>query len=400
MRLASTARLARSLLIVAAGALSLLAGACEDEKKNVYVAPPPPEVSVAQPRRQSVTEYLEFTGNTEARETAELRARVKGFLKSVHFADGAYVKEGDLLFVIDPAEYQAAVAAGKAKVAEVSAKLERATRDLSRAQTLFKQGNISEQVLDLRLSDKLQAQAEVQVAEADLEQAQLKLGYTRVTAPFDGRMGRTLVDAGNLVGGDGNTHLATIVSTDPIYAYFSLNEKDLLRVRKPQANNGAAPERGDKVRAIPLQLGLTNEEGFPHQGNLDFADTGVDPTTGTILLRGVFANASRALLPGLFVRIRAPIGESADALLVDDRAVGIDQRGRYVLVVNDQNKVETRPVEIGAKADGLRQIRTGLAPGDWVVVSGLQRAREGIEVKPNRLEPSAGAPAAVTPPKP
>lgn len=400
MRLASTTRLARSLLIVAAGALPLLVGACEDEKKNAYVAPPPPEVSVAQPRRQSVTEYLEFTGNTEARETAELRARVKGFLKSVHFADGAYVKEGDLLFVIDPAEYQAAVAAGKAKVAEVSARLERATRDLSRAQTLFKQGNVSEQVLDLRLSDKLQAQAEVQVAEADLEQAQLKLGYTRVTAPFDGRMGRTLVDAGNLVGSDGNTHLATIVATDPIYAYFSLNEKDLLRVRKPQANTGAAPERGDKVQAIPLQLGLTNEEGFPHQGHLDFADTGVDPTTGTILLRGVFANANRALLPGLFVRIRAPIGESTDALLVDDRAIGIDQRGRYVLVVNDQNKVEIRPVEIGSKVGNLRQITKGLAAGDWVIVGGLQRAREGIEVKPNRQEPSAAAPASVTPPKP
>lgn len=386
-------RLASGVLLAA-----LVATAC-DEQKNAYVPPPPPEVTVAQPTRRTVTEYLEFTGNTQALETVELRARVKGFLQSAAFEDGAYVKKDDLLFVIDPAEYKAAVDANAAKVAQAKAKLDRTTRDLSRAQTLVKQGNVSEQVLDMRLSDKLQADGEVQAAEADLEQAQLNLGYTRVVAPFDGRMGRKLIDPGNLVGNDGNTQLATIVRNNPIYAYFSLNEKDLLRVRKPPAT-GSTPQRGDNVSSIPLQLGLTNEDGYPYEGRFDFADTGVDPNTGTILLRGIFPNDERALLPGLFVRIRAPVGESKDALLVDDTAVGIDQRGRYVLIVNDQNKVETRPVEIGAKSDGLRQITKGLTATDWVIVKGLQRAREGIEVKPNRAEPSAAAPGPVTQPKP
>lgn len=389
----SPARGRKRLMLPAVCAAALLAvAACEEE--NTFVPPPPPEVTVAQPARQDVVEYLEFTGNTEATETVELRARVKGFLQSVHFEDGGFVKEGQVLFVIDPAEYQAAVASAKAKVSEARAKLERTTKDLARAQTLFRQGNVSEQVLDLRTSDRLQAAAELDSAEAELRQAELSLGYTRVEAPFDGRMGRKLVDVGNLVGAGDNTHLATIVRTDPIYAYFTLNERDLARVRERRRAPDAALQQGQKPPEAALELGGPGDRGFPHRGEFDFADIGVDPNTGTILLRGSFPNPNRDLLPGMFVRIRAPIGVKKDALLVDERAIGADQRGRFVLVVNDENVVQYRSIELGAKVDGARVITGGLDGGERVIVRGVQRAREGLKVSPTAAEGPAGAPVA------
>jgi RND family efflux transporter MFP subunit len=346
---------------------------------------------VAKPVREKVTDWLNFTGNTQATETVELRARVKGFLQSVHFEDGTPVKEGDLLFVIDPREYEAALDVAKAAVAEAEATQARAARDFERASKAVKSGALARTEFDLARATMLAAQAKVAAAKANQLQDELNLSYTRIKTPFDGRIGRKLVDVGNLVGADGNTHLATIVTTTPIYAYFNLNERDLVRLTKEEF------EKEGKVATAydtPVFLQIPGEEGYPLEGRFDFADVAVDPETGTLLLRGVFPNEGHQIQPGQFVRVRAPIGERDNAILVPERAIGADQRGRYVLVVDDKRVVEHRPVKVGAKVDRkegeqtmtMLVVEEGLEGDEWVIVSGLQRARDGAEVKPVRAE--------------
>jgi RND family efflux transporter MFP subunit len=348
-------------------------------------------VTVAQPVQEGVTDYLEFTGTTRAFKSVEVRARVAGFLESMHFTPGSMVEQDELLFVIDPREYRARLDAARAELASATAQLERAKTELARAERLFKQQAGSEKNVVKWRGDRDIARAAVAQAKAKVEHAALDLSFTRVTAPIAGRVGRNLVDVGNLVGEKEPTLLTTIDQMDPIYAYFYLNERDLLKVmamaRKRQRpyTRDEADTRGASASAkIPILLGVATEDGYPHEGILDFAESAVDPGTGTLELRGVFPNPGRVpkLLPGLFARIHMPIEKRENALLVTERAIGSDQGGPYILVLNSEDVVEKRPVRTGRLVDGLRVIEEGVRPGEKVIVSGLQRARPGAKVAP------------------
>jgi RND family efflux transporter MFP subunit len=374
-------------------ALALLAGC---EQANEYVAPPPPGVTVAQPLQQDVTEYLEFTGTTRPFEDVEVRARVAGFLESMHFTPGTQVERGELLFVIDPREYEANVNAARAELESAKAALERANIELARADKLFKQQAGTEVELVKWRGERKTTEAAVLRAESQLERANLDLEYTQVTAPISGRVSRNLEDVGNLVGEGEPTLLTTITNTAPMYAYFNLNERDLLRAYEMyrvqvRAKGIDVDQESTRRVEVPLELGLASEQGYPHPGQLDFAESSVDPDTGTLQLRGVFPNKEQppVLLPGLFVRIRMPIEERADALLVTERAIAADQGGRYLLTVNGENTVEKRPIRQGQLVDGLRVIEEGVSAGESVVVVGVQRARPGAEVNPEQVEMAA-----------
>lgn len=375
-------------LVLTTALIGMVMGGCQPS--NDYVAPPPPTVTVSQPVQRNVTDYLEFTGTTQAVETVEIRARVSGFLQSVHFEAGTDVKKGDLLYVIDPRPFQAQVNQAQADLSRKRAELELARANYQRTETLYRQQAAPEVDFIQAKAARDTAQANVAAAQAVLDQTKLDLSFTRIHAPIDGRIGRNLVSEGNLVGAGENTHLTTLVQYDPIWVYFSLNERDLLYFMKLNRQGEMKP-KGDGLGTI--HLGLANETGYAHQGHIDYADLGVDPNTGTFLLRGSFANPlPHNILPGMFVRIRAPGVTRDAALLVQERALGIDQGGHYVLVVNEQNVVEYRSVKVGALMDQLRVIEEGLQPGDWVVVDGLLRARPGITVTPERQEMSPPAP--------
>ena len=363
--------------------------ACEE--KNTYVEPPPPKVTVAEPLQQEVTEYLEFTGNTQAFEEVEIRARVSGFLHSMHFTPGTRVDMGDLLFVIDPQEYQAEVNAAQAELNAAQAMAHRAKIEYDRAKRVFDKGAGRETDVVKWRGERDVARASIERAKAKFERANLNLGYTRVTSPISGRVSRNFVDVGNLVGEGEATLLTAVTRYDPMYVYFNLNEYDLLRAqamyRKRMKEKGLEIDRdSDREAEIPVFLGLANEEGYPHDGVVDFAESGVDPATGTLQLRGLFQNPDQILLPGLFARVRLPIDERENALLVTERAIGSDQSGRYLLTVNSENVVEKRFIRMGQLVDGLRVIEEGLQPGEQVVVNGLQRARPGGKVDPEKIE--------------
>jgi RND family efflux transporter MFP subunit len=370
--------------------LALLAGC---ERANEYAPPPPPKVTVALPQVQEVTDYLEFTGTTAASEWAEVRARVSGILLSMHFEPGTWVEQGDLLFVIDPAEYQADLQAAEAELAAAEAQYNRAKIEYSRALKLFKEKAGAEaEVVKWRVERDV-ASAEILRAKAKVDRAQLNMGYTQVSAPIDGRVGRDQVEIGNLVGESEATVLTEITDSEPMYVYFNLNERDLLRVldtyRAQLKEQGleANLERNQEPE-IPLYLGLANEQGYPHEGRYDFAESSVDSETGTLQLRGVFQNPGNPpkLLPGLFTRIRMPLGKRPDMPLVAERAIGNDQRGVYVLVVNAENVVERRSVKTGQRIDGLIVIEEGLQADERVVVKGVQRSRPGRAVDPEQVE--------------
>ena len=366
------------------------------EEKNTYVEPPPPKVTVSKPHQQDVTNYLAFTGTTQAFEEVEIRARVAGFLKSMHFTPGTRVKKGALLFVIDPSEYQAALNAAKAELNAAEAQFKRAEIEFARAQRVFDQGAGAETDVVKWRGEREVAEAGILRAEARVERARLDLSYTRVKSPLAGRISRNFVDTGNLVGESEPTLLTTVTRYDPMYAYFSLNERDFLRVmdmfREEIKEKGIdITAESAKKAEIPLFLGLANEEGYPHEGVTDFAETGLDSKTGTLLLRGVFPNPGSPpiLRPGLFARIRMPINKQMDALLVDDRALGLDQGGRFVLVIDDQNKIEQRYVKTGSLVKGMRVITEGIEPDDRIVVKGLQRAIPGRKVDPQTADEAA-----------
>lgn len=356
-------------------AIWLIAAGCGDH--NTYAPPPPPQVTVSQPVQQPVTGYLEFTGNTEAFNTVQLVARVEGYLEKVLFHDGDYVKKGQLLFLIQQNTYQAKLEEAEAEVKAQQARLQHAQTEFARFTRLLRQKAAAETDVDRWRYERDAAQAALLAAKAQRELARLDLSYTRVTAPFDGRIDRRLKDPGALVGGGQETVLAEINQIDPIYAYFNINELDLLRVTgKPQE-----PESTDKPQ-YPIYLGLANEQGFPHQGYLDFAAISLSPTTGTLLLRGVFPNPDQKILPGLFARVKAPERQARPALVVPETAVGYDQMGPYVLVVNDQQVVERRQVKVGPQVGGNRVIDQGLTANEWVVINGLLRAIPGKQVTP------------------
>ncbi len=364
---------------------------------------PPPEVSVSQPIERPVSDSLEFTGRIEAVESVDVRARVSGYITKVAFDAGARVKEGDLLFEIDPREYQAAVDHAEGEIAKLRANLTRASAEVTRTQRLKSSGAVSEREVDTATGSKGATEGELVTARAQLEKAQLDLQFTRVTAPIAGRASRAEITAGNLVvvGADGGPVLTTIVSLDPVWVYFDIDEPSLLRLREAEHRRTGRPLTPESVASlqIPVQLGLANETGFPHTGRIDFVDNRVDPATGTMRVRAVLENQEGLFAPGFFVRVKLATGEAKPTALVTERAIGTDQGRKYVLVVNDKNVVEYREVQLGPLADGLRAITSGLAPGEWVIVNGIQRARPGITVAPQRvaMEPKAPAPAPASP---
>jgi RND family efflux transporter MFP subunit len=359
------------------------------ERKNQFVAPPPPPVTVSQPLQKSVVESLDFTGTTQAVASVDIRARVQGFLEKIRFTEGAVVKQGDLLYTIEPTTYQAAVDKAVADLASKKAQLDKSEIEYQRNLRLIKENAASQRDLDNSRATRDSAKADVGMAEASLQTAQINLSYTTIYAPITGRIGRSQVDVGNLVGAGEFTLLTTIKQYDPIYAYFALNERDLLALIAIYRLQGPPPIRWEP----PVFLGLSNESGHPHEGKLDFTDLSVDSSTGTILLRGVFPNPPRySLIPGLFVRIRFPVGTKDHALLVTERALGVDQLGDYLLVVNQDNVVEHRPVKLGATENGMRVVEEGLKADEWVVVDGIQRARPGVKVNLTRLEPTSPNP--------
>jgi RND family efflux transporter MFP subunit len=368
----------------------ILLAACGD--KNTYVPPPPPKVTVSQPLFRPVTDYLEFTGDTQAINTVKLRARVEGFLEKVLFQDGSLVKKGQLLFVIQQNTYQAKLQQAEAELLANKAKYEHAKTEFARFTRLFKQKAAAETDVDRWHYDRDAYRAAVLASEASVELAKLNLSYTKVMAPFDGRINRRLKDPGNLVGTGDETVLAEINQIDPIYAYFTISELELLRARGE--NTQGEPK---KHPDWPVFLGLANETGYPHQGKLDFAAISLTPTTGTLLLRGIFPNSNFKILPGMFARIRVPVEDKAKAmLLVPQLAVGYDQLGSYVLVVDEKNVVERRPVKLGPKVNDSQVIDEGLKGKEWIIVNGLLQAIPGRQVTPVKEEAPASVPGQAT----
>ncbi|MBI3410730.1 MAG: efflux RND transporter periplasmic adaptor subunit [Planctomycetes bacterium] len=349
------------------------------------VASAPLTVSVSYPITREVTDHADYTARTAAVDSVEVRARVWGYLDKVNFKEGALVNKGDVLFEIDPRTYLAALAQAEGKLASAQAKLTRSDADLARASELMRTKAISREDFDKAVADKGEAAAALAALKAGVDQAKLDLGFTKVTAPISGRVGRALVTEGNLIlaGQTGGTVLTTLVSVDPIYAYFDVDETTVQRVRRLIREGKAKSARDIE---IPVWLGLATEEGHPHKGIINFVDNQVNPKTGTLKLRGVFNNENELLSPGYFARVRVPIGFPHQALLVTDRAIDTDQGQKIVYVVDQENKVVARPIRVGALHEGLRVIDEGLSPTDKVLVNGLQQVRPGIVVTPNLIE--------------
>jgi membrane fusion protein, multidrug efflux system len=377
-----------------AAALALFAAACNKAPPpSGSGGPPPPTVTVSQPLTKDVTEWDEYQGRLDAVEAVEVRARVTGYLQSIRFTDGADVKKGDLLFVIDPRPYQADWDRAEADLVQAQTRFELASNDLARAQRLLAIKAISEEEADSRAKAERQAAAAIQSAHASLEISQINLDYTHVTAPISGRIGRKMITEGNLVNGTMavSTLLTTIVSMDPVYCYFDADERAVLKYQKQARDGTEASLTGGK---LPCELALANETGFPHRGLLDFVDNRVDSATGTLRLRGVFPNPGHELEPGFFARVRVPGSAPYSALLIPDEAVGTDQGQKFVFIVDAQNTAQYAPVQLGPLQDGMRIVRSGLHSNNWVVVNGLMSIRPGSKVNPSR---SGAAPVAATP---
>jgi membrane fusion protein, multidrug efflux system len=359
-----------------AAALLLLIAACK--KQNDYVAPPPAQLGVAAPLRQAVTPYLELTGNTVAVNSVDLVARVEGFLQEIDYRDGAFVRKGTPLFVIEPAPFQAKLRQAQAQAQSTQAQLSQTQADFLRQSDLAKKGYATPSALDQSRAQRDTQQANLLNAQAGVSLAAIDLGYTTVAAPFDGVVSAHLQAVGALVGVTGPTQLATIVQIDPIYVTFALSEQQVLRIRENLAKHGRTLAQ---VGTVPVDIGLMTEQGYPHRGALDYVAPQLDPTTGTLSVRALFENSDHRLLPGLFVRIRLPLAlQPQEAMLVPDAALGTSQAGPYLLVVNKADVVEQRPVETGQLFGQLRVISSGLGADDRVVVSGLARAVPGAKV--------------------
>lgn len=349
----------------------------------------PPRVEVSLPIEREVVDYNDFTGRTAAVQSVEIRARVSGYLDKIHFRDGFEVNEGDLLFELDPRPYEAALAEAEANVAAAEARRLRLEADLARAEKLIVTRAISQEELELRAADLAETVASMQALRAVVEQAKLDLDFSKIKAPFSGRIDETRISAGNLVIADA-TLLTTLVSQDPIWAYFDADEASVLR--QQQLIREKKVESAREAR-IPVYMGLANEQGYPHEGVLDFVSNQLNPGTGTLRVRGIFPNGHRIVTPGLFARIRLPVGQPRPALLVTERAFDTDQGEKILYLVNDDNEVASRPVRLGALHDGLRVVEEGLKSGERVVVNGLQFVRPGATVAPTLVD-MPGAPAA------
>jgi RND family efflux transporter MFP subunit len=372
-RLHNAATASRIAFVIPAFAIL---SACE---QNTFVPPPPPKVEVATPVQKSITRYLDATGNTAPIKMVDLVARVQGFLQAINYTDGSFVKQGTTLFTIEPETYKLKLEQAQAAEAGAQASLKQAEADYKRQAELVQRQAVSQSTLDTSTSNRDNAQANLLQAQANTRIAEVNYGYTNVTAPFDGIVTAHLVSVGELVGVASPTQLATIVALDPIYVNFNVNEQDVLRVREEARRRGMTVE---DLRRLPVEIGLQTETGYPHKGTLDYVAPQVNQSTGTLAVRGILKNPDRVLLPGYFARVRVPFDKTEKALLVPDVALGSDQAGRYVLVVNAENVVEQRKVTTGPLESDLRVIESGLKPEDKVVVAGLLRAIPGQKVDP------------------
>jgi RND family efflux transporter MFP subunit len=368
------------------GALCLVVGVAACGQNNQYAAPPPPKVTVAAPIERAIPRYFETTGNAAAVNSVDLVARVQGFVQAISYNDGDFVKKGTSLFTIEPEPYRLKVDAAKASINGAQASLVQAEADLKRQAQLVPEKSTALSAYDQALAARDSARANLQSAQSNEQQDEITLGYTNVTAPFDGVVSARQVSIGELVGVSSPTVLATIVQLDPIWVNFNASERDVLQVRAALASRG---ESTASLIGIPVEIGLQTEQGYPHKGKLDYVAPTVNASTGTLAGRAVLDNADRALLPGYFARVRIASRERQPALLVPNVALGSDQGGAYVLVVNAENVVEQRKVGTGQVVDDLRVIESGLGKDDRVIVGGIMQAIPGQKVDVEQRSASA-----------
>ncbi|MEX0677645.1 MAG: efflux RND transporter periplasmic adaptor subunit [Pirellulales bacterium] len=347
----------------------------------------PPDVTVSQPSELEVADTYYFEGYTAAVETVDVCARVNGYLEKIYFTDGADVKKDAPLFLIDPSPYEAAYKESAAELTRADVQFKRLDADLARAQKLLPKRTITQEEFDKKAADRAAVAAEKLAREAAVEQTNLDRHFCAIKAPIAGRISRTLVTVGNLVTAN-VTLLTTIVSMDPMYAYFDVDEPTVLKIQKASREGKVKAGRDAKS---PLELGLDIDQGYPYQGTVDFVETRVDPQTGTLKVRGVFPNKDEALSPGLHARIKISLGKPYKALAVTERAIGSNQGQKFVYVVNDKNEVVARPVKLGPLHDGMRVIAEGLKADDRVIVNGMQRVRPGVTVDPKSVETATAA---------
>jgi RND family efflux transporter MFP subunit len=374
-----------STLAAAALVGAALAGCERNEQQPTQQAAPPPSVSVSVPVQRQIVEWDEYTGRFDATQTVDVRARVSGYLDEVRFKDGQQVRQGDVLFIIDPRPFERSLEQARAELFAAQTKVQNAKLDVTRGEKLIEGKIISDKSFDDRMSLLRDTQATVKVAEAKVKSAELDLSFATITAPISGRIGRALVTAGNWVSAgsaSGATLLTTIVSQDPIYVYFDVNESNYIKYRR-------LAERGIKAGAAdigaPVEVALPDERGFPHRGRLEFLDNRLDQGTGTLRARAVLPNKEGLFSAGLFARVRVVGTPSYAALMLPDEAIGTDQTNKYVLVVDGAGAVERRNVKLGPLIEGLRVVREGIKAEDWVVTRGLQRAQPGGKVAPKRV---------------
>lgn len=385
VRAAARVRSARRHHVLLAISLAVAIVGCEDKRKPTAAAGKPPVVTVAKAVQIDFQPHVDFTGRTEAVEEVEVRPRVSGFLESISFQSGKEVEKGELLFEIDARPYKAEVDRLEAELSSATSRYDQSQVEYERLKDLFEKESATKLEYDRHVAMRDSAKAQVAAAAAALERAKLDLEWTRVTAPITGRISRNYVDIGNLVqGGYGaSTLLSRIVRFDPMFAYIDIDERTMLLIQK-MVREGKMERYSDTNCAA--RLGLAIEEGFPHQGGIDFVENKVDANTGTLRVRAVFPNPDNVLSPGLFARIRILLGESQKAIMISERAIGFDQGQRFVYVVNDKNTVDYRVVRVGDLDNGMRVIEEGVRPDEWVIVNGLQRVRPGVQVEPHRVD--------------
>jgi multidrug efflux system membrane fusion protein len=368
-------------------ALAAVLSGC-DSAPPVAETPPPP-VTVSQPLVREVTDSDEYEGRIAARDSVEVRARVRGHLIKVAFEDGKMVKEGDLLVEIDPRPYQATLHAAEAQKASAEAALELAKSEYARTVVLARTGSASREELEVWKAKQAIATADRLKALAAVEQAQLDLDFTKVAAPISGKASRAQVTVGNLVNGSGGeTLLTTLVSVDPMYVYFDVDERSLVRYRKDYLKGKPDQDANKppiKELKIPVEVAIEGEEGFPQKGVIDFADNRVNASTGTIQVRGVIPNPRGLLDPGMRARVRVAVGDPQERMMIAEQAIGTEQGRKFVYVVNDQDVVERRDVRPDRVFEGMQVIEGALKPTDWVIINGIQRVRDGIKVQPRRV---------------
>jgi RND family efflux transporter MFP subunit len=379
----------RWLSMVVVLSASALAAGCDSPgatpQQQQKAAAALPSVTVSTPLRREIVEWDEYTGRFDSIETVEIRARVSGYLNEVHFKDGQTVKQGDLLFVIDPRPFERTLDQAQAELEQANTRVKNASLDVTRGQPLLERRIISEKSFDDRENLVREAQAQVKVAEAKVKTAELDLSFTRITAPLSGRISRNMASVGNWIsaGGTANTTLlTTIVSQDPIHIYFDVSENNYIKYKR-------LAERGEGAGAADVgatvEIALPDERGYPHKGKLDFLDNRLDQGTGTLRARAVVSNKSGLFSPGLFARVRVTGSAPYAAVLLPDEAIGSDQTNKFVYAVDAEGAVARKAVKLGPLYEGMRVVREGLQPDDWVVTKGLQRARPGIKVAPNRV---------------